>query len=132
MAKEISKGLKLWFLISSIVGFIFTFIYLVVLEIYWTMIDWPYFDPIFGRILGITLLTISIISVLAYRETEWENVKIFVEFAIIWLISLIIVNIWSVFATSFSPTALGSVWFDTTLLIVMAIVNIYFFLQHQK
>ena len=65
MAKEISKGLKLWFIISSIVGFIFTFIYLIVLEIYWTMVDWPYFDPIFGRILGITLLTISIISLMA-------------------------------------------------------------------
>ncbi|MFW9899292.1 MAG: hypothetical protein ACFFDO_08555 [Candidatus Thorarchaeota archaeon] len=132
MAKEISKWLKLWFLINSILGLIFTIIYLIILEIYWVMVDWPYFDPIFGRILGITLLTLTIMSVMAYRETDWENVKIFVEFSIIWLISLAIVNIWSVFVTQFSPTALASVAFDTTLLIVLAIGNIYFFIQHQK
>ncbi len=132
MAKEISKWLKLWFLINSILGLIFTIIYLIILEIYWVMVDWPYFDPIFGRILGITLLTLTIMSVMAYRETDWENVKIFVEFSIIWLMSLAIVNIWSVFVTPFSPTALSSVAFDTTLLIVLAIGNIYFFIQHQK
>lgn len=132
MAKEISKGLKIWFLISCVLGCIFTIIYLIVLEPYWAMVDWPYFDPIFGRILGITLLSITIISALAYRETDWENVKLFVEFSIIWLVSLAIVNIWSVFVTPFSPTALGSVAFDTTLLIILAIGNIYFFIQHQK
>ncbi len=132
MGKEISKGLKLWFLISSIIGFIFTFIYLVILEIYWIMVDWPYFDPIFGRILGITLLCLGVFSFLSYRETEWERVKIFLEFSILWEISLSTVNLWSVFVTPFSTTALFWVWFDTALLMVMAIVNIYFFWQHQK
>lgn len=132
MAKEVSKGLKLWFLISAIVGLIFTIIYLMFLEIYWIMVDWPYFDPIFGRILGATLLTMSVISLLAYRETEWENVKLIVIFSALWQILVVIINIWSIFAAPFSATALSSSIFDTTILIIFAIVNIYFYLQHQK
>ena len=85
MKEQITKPLKLTFLIHFFAGIFLGIVFLLFTETFTTVTGWPYLDPVAGRIMGAALVGFSLGSLLAWRETEWESVKILVQVEIAWL-----------------------------------------------
>ena len=82
--KNISKVLKYVFLVSGLAAFIFGITFILFLEWYSSLLNWPYQDPLFSRVLGAALIGFGILQWLSYREKKWENVKNLVIIMIVW------------------------------------------------
>jgi hypothetical protein len=91
--KNITTVLKYVFLASGLAAFIFGFTFILFLEWYYTLLNWPYEDPLFSRVLGAALLGLAILQWLSYREKKWENVKNLVIMMIIWHLLGVIVTL---------------------------------------
>jgi len=127
MKEEISKLLKLTFLIHFFVSVIFGLVFTVVVEIYVELVDWPYLDPITGRVLGAMFLGFAVASLLSWRETKWESVKIIVQMEIAWLVIGTAVHFFSIFTESF----IFMLWVQTAILLIFLIAFIYFYYDQE-
>ena len=128
MVNEISKGLKILFIIEVIVSYLFGIIYLGFTEVYIDIVGWPYYDPIAGRVLGISLLTYGTCSLIAFIRKDWNTAKIVIELQIIWHILIlgvqitgaIIFNLWDV------------IWFLIAILSPFLVAFLYFYITEPK
>jgi hypothetical protein len=128
MKEEISKLLKLTFLVHFFVSIIFGLLFIVLVELYVGVVGWPYLDPITGRILGATLLGLAAGSLLAWRETKWESVKIVVQIEIVWLMLGTAVHIFSIFAFPLLPFM---IWVQAAILIFFLGAFIWFYYDQE-
>ncbi|TKJ19091.1 MAG: hypothetical protein CEE42_15900, partial [Promethearchaeota archaeon Loki_b31] len=93
MVNEISKGLKILFILEFIVGYIYGITYLFFTEWYIEFVAWPFDDPIVGRMLGVSLMTYGSTSLIAYLRKNWDTAKLAVELQIFWHILALFVVI---------------------------------------
>ena len=128
MKEEISKLLKLTFLIHFFVSIIFGLLFMVLVELYVGVVGWPYLDPITGRVLGATLLGLAAGSLLAWRETKWVGVKIVVQIEIVWLMLGTAVHIFSIFAFPLLPFM---IWVQAAILIFFLGAFIWFYYDQE-
>lgn len=124
---EISKEAKIIFLINMILSFVFAFFFLGIPEIYrdltGTTID--IFSPVCWRQLGGTLLLLGIFSIIALLRKEWEQIRIFWEFGIAFLIMQLALDIWGIFVyLRFDYTGIVE--------IVLIAVNIFFYVRERS
>jgi hypothetical protein len=121
---EISKEAKIIILINMIASFIFAFFFLGIPEIYASWTNDAYFSPISWRQLGGTLLILGIFAIIALIRKEWEQVRIFWEIGIAFLIVLISIDIW----------VLANGIFDYTVIveIVLVVINIFFYIRERR
>ena len=121
---EISKEAKIVLLINIISSFIFAFFFLIIPEIYAGWTNEAYFSPICWRQIGGTLLILGIFGIIALIRKEWEQIRIFWELGIAFVILLVCIDIWVV--------SLGL--FDYTLIveIVIVAINIFFYIRERR
>jgi hypothetical protein len=74
-----SKGLKYTFLVHAISGLVFGLGLLFVPEQFNKMVNWTPIDPGMTRMLGVAFLAICASSWLAFRASEWQQVRIVVR-----------------------------------------------------
>jgi len=129
---EVTKEVKIVLIIDVIASLIFTFLYLVIPEIYASLVDPLVFDPYYWRAFGGTLLALAIMALVALKRAEGEQVKFMIEFAILWCIIILCLNIWELIVLPLSPTYTQTTWFDSILLIVLIILNAYFYNRDLK
>jgi len=129
---EMSKNMKIMLIVDAIAGFIYGVFYLIIPELYSVIIDSTNFDPQFWRLWGATCFTFGIFCLIAVRRAEWENVKILVEFGILWLILALVVNFITIATVRLSWTAYASQWFDNIVIILLIAANCYLYLQESK
>ncbi len=127
MKEEISKLLKLTFLFHFFVVVIFGLSFTFIVEIYAGFVAWPYLDPITGRVLGAVFLGFAAAMLLAWRETEWESVKIIVQMEIVWLAIGLAVHIWAILTEVF----ILMLWVQAGLLIFFLGAFIYFYYDQE-
>ena len=125
--KNISKVLKYVFLASGLAAFIFGIAFILFVEVYYSLLNWPYQDPLFSRVLGAALLGLAILQWLSYREKKWENVKNVVLMMIIWHLLGAIVTITGQFLFNLP---LGNL-IHIIVLFVFLIAYIYAFNLHR-
>ena len=102
--KKITKITLLWF---GIAGLLFAFMYLVITDFYaYTIMQWPYNDPVSFWSLGGSMLVLGITSLMAIFKKEWEEIKLFFLFSMMWLAYMIIMNIVAIVILSFPETPL--------------------------
>lgn len=128
MKEEISKLLKLTFLIHFFVAVIFGLVFTVIVEIYVELISWPYLDPVTGRVLGAMFLGLAVASLLSWRETKWESVKIVVQMEIAWLVIGIAVHFFAIFTDPLLPFM---IWIQTAILLIFLIAFIWFYYDQE-
>jgi len=121
---EISKEAKIVFLINAISLFIFAFFFLIIPEIYAEWTNEAYFSPICWRQLGGTLLLFGIFTIIALMRKEWEQVRIYWELGIGFLIVLISIDIWVVAHGLFDYTVIVE--------IVLLAINIFFYIRERR
>jgi hypothetical protein len=128
MKEEISKLLKITFLIHFFVAVIFGLVFTFIVEIYIDLINWPFPDPVTGRILGAMFLGIATASLLAWRETKWESVKIVVQMEIVWLAIGIAVHFFAIFAFPGLPFMM---WVQAGILIFFFVAFMWFYFDQE-
>ena len=129
---ELSKEVKILFIINAIPCFIYAFLLLVIPDIYAQLQEDDIYNPISYRQIGAGLLILGIGNVLAIKRDDLEKAKIFWEIAIIWLILMIIIGIWGAFAFPGSAAQQASTWIANTILIVIGVLNIYLYYRETK
>ena len=130
MKEEISKMLKLLFLIHFFVAAIFGLLFTFLVELYLGVIGWPtyYTDPVTGRVLGAVFLGLAAGSLLAWRETKWESVKIVVTMEIVWLLIGTAVHIFAFFAFPGLPFM---IWVQTGILVFFLVAFVWFYYDQE-
>ena len=129
---EVSKEFKIVLIINMIVGFIYGILYVFLPETVSTINNSPYFDPHFWRLFGGAILAIAIAALLGIMKGDWDNIKLFFRFAIIFLIITALVNITSIIYVTRSATNLFFHWLDNIVIIGIAILDIFFYLREEK
>ena len=129
---ELSKEVKIVFIINGISAFIYAFLFLVIPDTYVQITEAAMYNPISYRQLGAGLLILGIGNVLAIKRDDLEKAKIFWEIAIIWVILMTIIGIWGAFAFPGTAAALASTWIANTILIVLLVFNIYLYYRETK
>ena len=121
---EISKEAKIVLLINIISSFIFAFFFLIIPEIYADWTNEAYFSPICWRQLGGTLLLFGIFTLIALMRKEWEQVRIYWELGIAFLIVLVSIDIWVM--------AYGLFDYTVIVEIVLVAINIFFYIRERR
>ena len=94
MEKEISRGLRITFLIHFILAVIFGLIFLLIPGLWGKLTGWSVQEPVIYRLMGAAMLGFGTSSWFSYRETAWEKVKIVVQMEIVWPILGTLVFLW--------------------------------------
>lgn len=129
---ELSKEVKILFIINAIPCFIYAFLLLVIPDIYAQLQEEDIYNPITYRQLGASMLILGIGNVLAIKRDDLEKAKIFWEIGIIWVLLMTIIGIWGAFAFPGTATAQASAWIANTILIVLLVFNIYLYYRDTK
>ena len=127
MKEEISKLLKIVFLVHFFVSVIFGLAFTFVVELYVSITGWPYLDPVTGRILGAVFLGLAVASLLAWRETKWEHVKIIVQMEITWLALGTGVHLFAIFM--FQVPII--IWLQTAIFIFFFVAFTWFYYDQE-
>jgi hypothetical protein len=125
--KNISKVLKYVFLTSGLAAFVFGLTFILFVEVYYSLLAWPYEDPLFTRVLGAVLLSLALLQWLSFREKKWENVKNLVIMMIVWHLLGAIVTIAGQFLFNLP---LGNL-IHIIVLVVFLIAYLYAFYLHR-
>jgi len=128
MKEQISKLLKITFLIHFFVAVIFGLVFTVIVEIYVELVGWPYLDPVTGRVLGAIFLGLAVASLLSWRETKWESVKIIVQMEIAWLVIGTAVHFFAIFTDPLLPFM---IFIQTAILLVFLVAFIWFYYDQE-
>ncbi|NVM30252.1 MAG: hypothetical protein HWN65_15515 [Candidatus Helarchaeota archaeon] len=136
---EISKGYKIALVVFGAIGLLYAVLYLILTDFYYTMVynmavPTPYYDPGVARGVGIALLCLGIFNILAAIRAEGENIRIYLEFGILWLIVTLITSIINLFTLEVASNLsyMLNFWIATAILIVMVVVSVYFYLKEIK
>ena len=127
--KKITKIALLWY---GVAGILFSLIYLVLTDLYVAMIQWPYNDPVMFWSLGGTLLVIGIASLMAFFKKEWEEVKLFFLFSMMWLLYVIIMNSISIALLGLPEMALMSMVSNIVLLTFNLVLGIICWMKQRS
>jgi uncharacterized protein YjeT (DUF2065 family) len=122
MEKSMSSGLRTTFLAHAIVAILLGLGYLLIPEMVGGILQWDMSDPAY-RTLGAAMLSIGIMSWLGYRASLWDEVKITVQFEIVWTVLGAVVLVWMLL-TGAAPMA---AWLNVAVLVVFAILFGYFY-----
>ncbi|MGY5874075.1 MAG: hypothetical protein RTV72_17635 [Candidatus Thorarchaeota archaeon] len=85
---EISKFLKMSFLIDALVAIVYGLVMLLIPDIHASFFEFPY-EEFADRYIGALFLGFGVGNLLAYRATSWENV----EFVVLMNISFLAIGI---------------------------------------
>jgi hypothetical protein len=129
---EFSKEMKFVLIINLIVAFAYGIMYTFLPETVYSLNDAPYFDPHFWRLFGGVLIAMGIPVLLGLIKGDWDYIKLFFLFAIIFLIMNILVNLTSIIYVTRSATNLIFHWLDNIVIIVMIVLDIFFYLREEK
>ncbi|MFX0141406.1 MAG: hypothetical protein ACFFDN_47650 [Candidatus Hodarchaeota archaeon] len=146
MVKEISKGLKWIFLINFIYSLVFGVLLFFMVEIYLGWFGIPFQSPFFlsfGGLFGGILLGYASASFMAWKQTEWEKVKIVVIMNIIWNMlgafiflgefyagALVFFGVVPSYAVAVQPLYIPLIYLIPSLGFLAAFI--YFYSQHEK
>jgi amino acid transporter len=125
MEKQILPGLKLTFLIHSILAMIVGLIFAVVPQFWGMLFGQSIAEVGVYRVLGVAILAFGASSWWAYREHLWERVKILAEMEIVWTILGALIT---VYALMFDAMIFAG-WVMALTLAVFAVAFAYFYVR---
>ncbi len=130
---EILKIFKIYLLALAALGIVFSILYIFPeLYIAWTASPW--YDPGMTRLNGFSLLFLAIFDILAVWRKEWVQIRIFIAFATVWLITAGLLNLLQVFDPTLAPypQLITSNGVLAVLCFVLSAITILFCLKEQK
>ena len=92
----------------------------------------PGFDHLFMGIFGGTQLIFGIFAFLVVNRKEIKQVQLFLELLIAWQGMTVIVNIYNGILLSFPTQPILIIWVNNAILLVMIVMNIYYYRRYRK
>ena len=129
---ELSKFFKIVLMINILAALIYGVLYLFIPEIYAVMIESPAFSLQFWRLWGVTCFLLGIIGIIGLLRNDWIQIKIILEFTILWLLGMNILNLIYLFEPSHTPTSFTSEVIDVIIIFVLIALDIYTYLREKK
>jgi len=127
MGREISKGLKYILLLHLILGIIIGVVFLFFPESYCSLFGITISDHGMYRLIGAASLALGFSSYLAYRNHDWDVVKLFVQMELVWLIGANLGLLWWLFT---GAPILS--WSIEVMFIFFLVAFLYFYIQENK
>lgn len=90
---EIKTTTKYTFLINFLIAIIFGFFTLVIPEMYFDLTGWPQ-ELYMARTAGAFFVAVAIGYLLAFRESDWERVEIFVYVSLVLNLLGVVASVW--------------------------------------
>ena len=129
MEFDIEKEIKITFIVGFIIAIIYGLWFLISVESWVAATNWPYLDPVAGRILGSVLTSLAIVTLKAYKERdEWEKIENIVIFMAGFCILGAIMSIISQFLFNLPATNIINI----IIYIVLGILNTHIYIQKRK
>ena len=129
---EITKEMKIMLLIDGVVSLVYMFFFLIIPETYNELTDAAHYCPITIRQVGATLLCFGICCVLAITRGEWEEIRLFFEFGMLWLLIIGIIGIFSATIYADTPAAVASNWTANIIVYILLAGSFFLYLREQK
>ncbi|MBY9019647.1 MAG: hypothetical protein KGD67_01220 [Candidatus Lokiarchaeota archaeon] len=128
--KKITKIALIWY---GVAGLLFAFSYLVLTEIFaWTIMQWPYNDPVTFWSMGISLLAFGIGSLMAYFKKEWEEIKLLFVVMLMWVLMSLIMDIFIVTLLNLLATPMMFMIVNIVLLAFNLVLGIYSWMKQRS
>jgi hypothetical protein len=124
----ISNALKYILIAFTVFCFAFMPFFLFFTEGFSLATQWPWLDPFFGRLYGVLLLAMGIGSILAILKKEWERIKIYIEFLMLWMFFVIILTVVMILTFSFSMVSLLLILVQAGLLSTFLLIFLFYYL----
>lgn len=128
MTNELSKGLRILFILEFIVANIYGITYFFFTEWYIAFVAWPFDDPIVGRMLGVSLMTYGITSLIAYLRNNYDTAKLAVELQIFWHILALFV----VIGGGVILDLMVDIWIFIVILSPFLVAFLYFYFKEMR
>ncbi len=128
MTNENSKGLRILFILEFIVANIYGITYLFFTEWYIEFVAWPFDDPIVGRMLGVSLMTFGITSLIAFLRNNYDTAKLAVELQIFWHILALFV----VIGGGIILDLMVDIWIFIVILSPFLVAFLYFYIKEMR
>ena len=125
MKTQLSQGLKTTFLIHFIVALLFGLGFLLIPVAVGNVYGLDVQEPDIYRLLGAAMLGFAVSSWLAYKETNWESVRIVVVMELVWTVLGTLVMLYALLIAGFP--VLG--WLNAVILAAFAITFGRFYFQ---
>ena len=126
MDKSISPGLRTTFLFHAIVALLLGLAYLLIPDMIGSFLNWDMSDSAY-RTLGAAMTAIGVSSWLSYRASLWGEVRIVVQFEIVWTVLLALVSAWALLTGLIPPVG----WLNFGVAVLFAIVFSYFYIREK-
>jgi len=129
MEFDIEQEIKLNLIIAFIVSIIYGLWFLISVESWVAMVNWPYLDPFAGKTIGSIYTALAIILLKTFKERdEWEKIENTLLFLAITSIIGIIISIFGMVAYNLPAVAIVNL----IIYLVLAILNIHIYIQKRK
>ena len=129
MELDIEREIKITFIVGIIIALIYGLWFLISVESWVAATNWPYLDPLAGRILGCFLTSLAIVLLKAYKEAdEWEKIENIVIYMAILCILAAIMSIFS--HVAFNLPAANII--NIIIYIILGILNTHIYIQKRK
>ena len=129
MALDIEKEIKINLILFAIISGIYGLWLLISVETWVVVTNWPYLDPVAGKMLGSILVPWAIIAIKAYKEADqWEKIENTVLFIGLFSIVAVIASIYSQIAYNLPPVNILNI----IIFAVFAILNFHIYMQKRK
>ncbi|UCE11256.1 MAG: hypothetical protein JSW61_04785 [Candidatus Thorarchaeota archaeon] len=127
MSGELSNIAKYIFLFGFIVSLIFGAWFFASPESWSAITGWPT-ETASSRIVGALLIAFAAGAILAYRETSWDRVEVYVLMSIVWTILGTVGMVWNIAVMTLPPAS----WFTTGLLVLFFVLYFYVYYQAKR
>jgi hypothetical protein len=129
---EIKKVTKIVMSYYGIAGLLFSFLYLVITDFFaFQLMQWPTGDPVPFWSLGMTMLVLAIASFLAYFKKDWEQIKLYFEIMLMWIIGAILMDIAIVVVMTLPGAALFQMVFNICLLTFNLVIGLFSYIKQR-
>ena len=126
---EISKFLKMSFLIDGLVAIVYGLVMLMIPDIHASMFPFP-FEEFADRYIGSLFLGYGVGNLLAYRASSWENVELVVLMNLTFLVIGLFVILYSIAIAVLSVAAYMQV--GLTLFLMFLFLYSYYEVKFKK
>jgi hypothetical protein len=116
----------------GVAGLLFAFLYLVLTDFFaFQVMQWPTGDPVPFWSLGMAMLVIAIASFLAVFKQEWEPIKLYFEFMLMWIIGAIFMDIAILVVITLPKAALSMMIFNIVLLSFNLVIGLFSYIKQR-
>lgn len=120
-----SSGLKTTFLIHTPLSLLFGIVFYLIPDMWADLVNWTPFDATMTRLMGASALAIGVMSWLAYKADSWEEVRIPVQFEIVFTVVGALISLYAYFISG-APLF---IWLIIVIFVVFGALWIYFYRQ---